>query len=464
MDPTSADPRPRRSRAAFLWAGLLAALVAVGLILYRNGTLERWLARDSDNPEELARLREAPPKTAPTAAATAGWPQWMGPLRDGRAPDGALRTDWERNPPRPLWSVPIGGGYSSFAVVGDRVYTQDRQGGNERVMCLDAATGKLVWEHSYAANYGKIGYGSGPRATPTVEGNRVYTVGASGLFLCLEASGSPGEGVKELWRHDLPAEFEASTPQWGFAGSPLIDGDQVVVQPGGEKGAVASFDKSTGALRWSVGSNPAGYSSPVATTVHGVRVIYALTGNEFRCVRSDGELMGSFRWNTSFQGNIATPLVLDDCVFLSSAYNMGCALLRVKPEGDRLKLEPVYTRRNKPLRTHHATAVVRDRFLYGFDGDSRASLICFNYIEGTAVEGWDATGVDKGSIILAGKHLVIFTQTGELVLAEASPDEFRPVAKFATGFGGSENWALPVLLDGRLYLRGRDRLTCLDVK
>src|SRR5262249_53216921 len=157
-----------------------------------------------------------------------------------------------------------------------------------------------------------------------------------------------------VWEHDLPGEFRAGIPTWGIACSPLLDGDQVVVIPGGSEGAVAAFDKASGELRWKVGTNPAGYSSPIAATIHGGRVIFAFTGDALLCVRADGRLMGSHKWPTSYNGNIATPIVVEDYVFIASAYGQGCALLRVLPNGDEVKLEQVYARRKPAIfKTHH---------------------------------------------------------------------------------------------------------------
>jgi hypothetical protein len=450
-------------RRLLLVAGLAALLVA-GFLVYRSDWVQNRLATDTENPAEMDRLRAEPPAVAPPAA-SADWPQWLGPTRDGRAPAGPFRTAWADNPPRTLWAADVGGGYSSAAVVGGRVYTQGRAG-DEFVVCLDAETGNKLWDYSYPA--GPAGadrtYATGPRATPTVAGGRVYTVGGAGKLLCLEPPAAAGGSARVAWEHDLPAEFRAEVPQWGYAGSPLVDGDLVIVQPGGRDGSVAAFDRATGELRWKAGSNPAGYSSPVATTVGGVRVILAFTGDALLCVRAaDGAVTGSFPWPTRFGGNIATPLVLGDRVFVTSAYGMGCALLRLAPDGDRVALEPVYTRRNKPLRSHHSTPVAVGRHLFGFDGDSRADLTCFDWVDGRPAAGWEA-GVGKGSVILAGDHLVILTEAGELILAGASADEYREVGRVATGFTGNQNWAAPVLAGGRLFVRGGNRLVCYDVR
>lgn len=450
--------RPHGLRVA-VWLVVVATVVGgSGFVLYRNGVLQRWLATDTANATEIARLRDAPP--APRTAATdAGWPQFLGPTRDGRAPAGPFRTDWDKKAPQQIWTAPVGGGFSSFAVVGGKLYTQDRQGDTERVLAFDASTGAALWQHAYPADYGGVGYGTGPRATPTVDGTRVYTVGATGQLLCLDVSATP----RVVWQKHLPTEFDARPPQWGYAGSPLIDGENVIVTAGGKKGAVVALDKLTGAVRWTAGTNPPGYSSPVAATIGGVKCYFALTGNALLCVRADGAVMGTYPWPTQYEGNIATPLVLDDYVFISAAYGMGCAMLRAKAAGDAVTLEPVYSRRNKPLRTHHSTAVAVGRHLYGFDTES-GRLTCIAIADGLPVEAWDAAGVKKGSLILVGGHLVVLTQGGDLMLVEATPDEFRPVASIPLGFAGEQNWALPVVVDGRLYVRGPERVVCFDVR
>jgi outer membrane protein assembly factor BamB len=458
--------RAGRTRTVLLTAGVLLTLGLGGYVLSRSSWVRAKFAHDADNPDEIAKLGDAKLSVEPLADPTVGWPQWRGPKRDGRAPAGPLRTDWDKIPPKPRWSVPCGGGYSSLAVVGGKVYAHDRTAGGERVMCLDATTGSKLWEYPYAADYSgfRMGYATGPRATPTVVGNRVYAVGAMGRFLCLE---SPPDGGQPhlLWEHDLLGEFGASMPSWGVSCSPLVESGVVIVQPGGKNGSVVAFDSSTGEVRWKAGANPGGYSSPVAATVGGVRLIYALTGDAFLCIRaSDGEVMGRYDWKTDNFGNIATPVVIDDYVFISSAYNKGCALLRVVPTGDRVTLEEVYARSNRVLRSHHSTPVYRDGFLYGFDGTRDTILKCVDFRKGTDAPGWADCDMRSGTLILADKYLVILTEKGNLALVEATPDEYRLVASVPSGLSGSEIWSAPVLVDGQLYLRGSDKILCLDVR
>jgi outer membrane protein assembly factor BamB len=334
------------------------------------------------------------------------------------------------------------------------------------VICIDATGEKpqLAWEHAYDADYSKIrgGYTAGPRATPTVNGDRVYAVGAVGKFVCLDAATG-----KPHWEHDFTSQFEAAVPQWGFAGSPLIEGDLVIVQPGGKKGAVAAFDKTTGERRWAIGENPAGYSSPVAATTAGKRMIYAFTGDALLAIGTNGTIYDSYSWKTEHGGNIATPLVIDDYIFISSAYQQGCALLRAEERGSGVRFVQVYARRGRAYQNHHCTSVFKDRKLYGFDGmASSARLKCVDFESGKINEDWEADGVATGSgtLILAGNHLVIQGERGDLYLVEATPEEFRLVAKVPKVLSGNSNWATPTLVDGRLYLRDETKVVCYDVR
>lgn len=450
-----------RSVAAL--TGIAVAVIGVALILWmRWPTVRNWFDRDSENADEMTRLAAAPAKSDPVAPAAAGWPQWRGPLRDGRAPSGPLRTDWEKNPQKQLWKVECGGGYSSLAIVGRRAFTQDRVGSNERVICLDVETGRRLWDHSYPADYSGVDYASGPRATPTLDGTSLFAVGATGKFVCLDVS-SDSAPPRLVWEHDLISEFQARIPKWGVASSPLVEGDLVIVQPGGKNGSVVAFDKLSGVVRWKAAANPSGYSSPVAATIGTVRVVFALTGNALLCIRAaDGAVLDQADWITQYDGNIATPVVHDDYVFISSGYSKGCSLFRAAAEGDRVTLNQVYMRKNRVMRNHHSTCVFKDGYLYGFD-DSR--LRCVDFKTGIEVEGWDDPGFNsKGSVILSGNHLIVLTESGQLGLVEATPEEPRLIAKVPSGLSGRENWSLPVLVDGRLFLRDNQSVLCLDVK
>jgi outer membrane protein assembly factor BamB len=453
-------------RSVFMLAGVLLVLGIGGFVAYKSSWVRSWFGRDAENLAELQQLASA--KLEPAKSETPDWPQWRGPNRDGIAPAGPFRTDWDKTPPKTLWTAPLGGGYSSFAVVGDRLYTQDRSAGGERVVCLDAATGKLVWQHSYAADYSslKAGYAVGPRATPTVIDGRVYTVGATGKFLCIEPPKEAGTAPRVMWEHDLLAEFDARMPIWGVACSPLVEGDTMIVQPGGRGASVVAFDRETGSVKWKSGNNPAGYSSPVAATLNSTRIIFAFAGDALLAIRaSNGELLDTYPWKTDHNGNIATPLAVGEYVFITSAYNKGCALLRVAASGDRVKFEEVYARNNRVLRSHHASPVLKDGFLFGFDGTRSTLPRCVDLRKGIEVPEWgEESEVKSATLILAGEHLITFSERGDVSLIAANPKEFTVVATLAGVVRGSDLWALPVLAGGRLFLRGGDSVVCLDVK
>ncbi len=418
------------------------------------------LVPDQEDAAAIAGLAAAPP----TSDAVVGedWPQWRGPNRDGRAPTGPLRTDWTGRPPQRLWSVPLGGGYSSCAVVGNRLYTQDYADGEEGVVCFDAASGQRLWRYSYPADYRGTdsSYAIGPRATPTLHQGRIYTVGAAGKVLCLqEVDGQP----QRLWERDLQ-EFGASIPRWGWACSPLIEGDMVIVQPGGRNAAVAALDRDRGTTLWTAGNDSAGYSSPVAATIAGRRWIFAFTGRSLLLLQPDGTIADRFSWPTQYEVNAATPLVVDQYVFISSDYGQGCALLRVEASGDGGRLVPVYVRRGRGLQNHHSSSVYRNGYLYGFDGNQPAFLRCVRFADGQPLPDWDAgREVDKGSLILAGEHLLIQTERGDLCLVAATPDSFQLLGKLQGVLSGNNNWATPTLVRGRLYLRDERQLSCWAV-
>jgi outer membrane protein assembly factor BamB len=453
-----------KARTVILTLGVTATLAIGGFAGWRSSLVKSWFARDSENPAEIEKLAGAVLTNDKPPDAATGSPQWRGASRKGIAPAGSFRTDWDRAPPKELWRVPIGGGYGSCSVVGGKLYVQDKQGDKERVVCLDAETGKLVWEYAY--DVGRIGtgkgYENGPRATPTVVGNMVYTVGGDGKFLALETDGST---VKLKWQHDLLAEFAAPMPDWGVACSPLVLGDLVIVQPGGKDAAVVAFDKTSGEVKWKAGSNPPSYSSPVAAPIGGQETVFAFMGDALLAIRpTDGKITGSHPWKTDFGGNIATPIVVDEYVFISSSYNKGCALLRAEKAGDEVKLVKVYERLRNGYQNHHATSVYKDKHLFGIAGSQGSGgLKCIEFGTGKEIEDWGDGKIGQASLILAGDHLILQTARGEVCLVETNPKEFNLTGKTKI-LSGNNNWATPTLVGGYLYLRDEQNVVCLDVR
>jgi outer membrane protein assembly factor BamB len=344
------------------------------------------------------------------------------------------------------------------AVAGGRVYVQDSKGGNERLVCFTAADGKQLWADEYPADYaGKLGgYAAGPRATPTIHDGRAYTVGALGKFRCVKLN---GDAPPELaWERDLLGEYggnlQAEEMRWGFAGSPVVDGDLVVVAAGGKWGSVAAFDRTSGEPRWAVGETLGAYSTPVVGTFGGVRQVVAMTGGSVVGIGlPDGKMLWEYPWKTQYNMNAASPLVVGEYVFVSSDYDHGCAVLRV--EGNAAK--PVYFKKGKNgLKTKHSTAVHRDGFVYGFDG---AVLKCMNLREGTFVPEWEAGG-GVGTVTLVGDKLLVQFQGGGLHLYDADPKELTP--RGSVEATGGNSWATPAVLNGRIYTRDAGSVVCVD--
>jgi outer membrane protein assembly factor BamB len=455
---------------------ILAGLVALSWQFFRL-RFPNAFDRESEDAAEVEKLKAADFTAArvggqPTPnTPVADWPQFLGPNRDGTAPADDFNPDWKAKPPKVLWTTPCSGGYSSCVVVGGRVYTQDLQDGNERILCLDAADGKPVWAYEYPADYSvfRMGYADGPRATPAVHDGRLYAVGALGKFLCLKLPTRPDEKPVLLWEHDLLTKYQAKLALWGYACSPLVEGDQVVVQPSGAGGAVAAFHLTTGEQKWAAGHSLLGYSSPTAATLGGVRQVVAVTGDSVVGVRvPDGKLLWEHPWKISPEVNAASPVIAGEYVYVSSDYGKGCTLLRVTAAGGgKAAAKAVYFRPgSRGMKNWHSTAVHRDGFVYGFDS---RTFRCLDLRAGTLVEDYEGRDeanrpIAKGTVVRVGNQLVIQSETGGLYLADADPAEFKLRGQMTGVLSGSQCWATPTVVSGRLYTRDGEKVVCLDVR
>lgn len=473
------SPRKPRAWSRTAWglfslvAGLGVAGAGVAVINERRELIPKivwpFVNVDVESSDKLKQLQDVRfDDTVSKEQSIDDWPQWLGPRRNGTSPCTGLRASWEQHPPEVVWKQPIGGGFSSLAIAGERLYTLDKQKKQERVVCLDSRSGKELWNYAYDVDYGSMGFSNGPRATPAVAGGHVYSVGTTGVFLCLDANPPDGHPVVR-WRHDLLKEFDAKLLDWGMSCSPLVDEGLVFVQPGGNAGTVAAFDADSGTLVWAALSGPPGYSSPVAATVAGTRQVICFTSKGVDGFRAgDGARLWHFDWPNAYDANIATPIVFGNYVFISSAYNAGCALLEIAADkAGKFRAEPVYVKRRKLMRNHHATCVLLGGFLYGFDTAADSAhgpnlLKCVDVRSGQ--EKWSTTKVNKGCLITADGRLFVLSQDGTLSLLAASPDGFQLLGQMPGILKGQDCWALPALAGGRLYLRDHHEIVCLNVK
>jgi outer membrane protein assembly factor BamB len=324
----------------------------------------------------------------------------------------------------------------------------------EAVVCLDAATGHPFWRFRYPSLYEER-FGSGPRSTPAVDGDRVYSLGPTGILHCLRAD--TGE---KLWRHDLIAEFHSRPFRYGMSSSPLVDGEFVYTMPGGPDGnSLAAFDKRSGQLKWKAADDPVGYSSPVAVTAAGVRQILFLTNIGLVSFTPAGKLLWRYPWEAPGGFNIATPLPLGNYVFISSAYDKGCALVEITRSSDgAVAAHRVYE--HNRMRNYFASSVLWEEHIYGFD---LTDLVCMNIRTGEVV--WREKGARsfrKGSLLIADGQFIILGEAGTLTLAEATPLGYRPSA--TVQICQHKCWTVPSLAGGKLYVRDESQIVCLNLR
>ena len=377
------------------------------------------------------------------------WPQWRGPNRDGISQESGWLAAWTPQGPSRLWEGSVGVGYSSFAVSQGRLYTMGNVADKDSVFCFDALTGKPLWKHEYpCAAKDPQGY-HGTRCTPTVDGARVYSLSRHGHFFCLDSA--TGQ-VK--WSKDFERDFGAQPPMWGFAGSPLIEGDWVLTEAGGNKSpSVVAFNKVTGEEVWRAGSDAAGYASLIPLNLGGERCFLQFSTDHLICRKmKDGTELWRLPWKTEYGVNAATPIIHGDEIFISSGYNYGCALLKATPSS----VQQVW--RNKNMRNHVNSCVLLDGFLYGYD---ESELKCLAWKTGE-VE-WSTKAYGKGAVQSAGGKLILYGQNGKLGLATPNPRAFKEICSFQA-LTGQDTWANPVLANGILYVRSLDKMAALDVR
>lgn len=389
-------------------------------------------------------------------AAARDWPQFLGPARDGRYTGPLLAASWPADGPRRLWSRPVGAGFAGPAVAGDRVILFHREGGREVVEALDAATGETVWRYDYPTTYrDDFGFDEGPRSVPVVHDGRVYTFGAQGRLHAVDLE--TGAGV---WRVDTHADYGVRKGFFGAAGSPLVEDGRVIANVGGRRGGIVAFDAADGEELWTATDHEASYSSPVGGIFGGRRLALVFTRTGLVGLDpATGAVRFERRWRSRLGAsvNAATPLVIGDRVFISASYGTGAALLRV--EGRTLTEE--WTG-DDSLTSHYATAVERDGVLYGFHGRQEYSPGLRAVDARSGAVRWSEDRFGAGTVTLAGDRLVILRESGELLLAEATPDAFRPLARAPILPGVVR--AYPALADGRLYARNTDTLVAVDLR
>lgn len=389
-------------------------------------------------------------------AASDGWPQFRGQLRDGISRETGLLVTWPEDGPQELWRVPLGEGYSAISVAGDRLYTMysvtegeaDDAKEIEVAAAFDAATGKELWRTPIGEKV-ETEFGNGPRATPTVDGDTLYVMGGQGNFAALRAK----DGEK-LWEMDLQEKFGSRQPYWGYSTSALVEGQTLIVEAGGQEGkCYAALDKKSGEVKWTHGDAPAGYNSPLPVEIHGRKHLVFLTGRTVRGMTIEGEELWSHELET-MEAHSMPVFVPPDKLFVSGT-GAGSTLLKIAESDGKLMPEVVWEQ--STMRNHFSSSIHYNGLIYGFDN---ATFKVLSAETGELV--WAKRRLGKGSLIIADDHLIVLSDKGELFLVEAGSEGW--VEKGSVQALEGKTWTAPVLADGRLYLRNHDEMVSYDLR
>ncbi len=395
----------------------------------------------------------APPKsTAHKRAPYFNYPQFLGPQRNGNVAGIKLARDWKAQPPRLLWRKPVGTGWSAFAVFNDRAITQEQHGEHERVRCYELATGKLRWLHRDSTRYESPIAGNGPRATPTIAHERVYTVGATGKLNCLALSSG-----ERLWSQDILRDNEAAMNEWGVSCSPLVLDSLVIVSAGGTQGkSLVAYHAMTGARIWSAGDDRASYSSPLLATLAGTPQI--LIFNRAKIVAhapASGEMLWEQSWPNETQC-VAQPVALpEDRVFATTGYGVGCKLFQISRDEQRLWRSTLVWETTH-LKAKFANVVVREGFVYGLDD---GILVCLDL--GNGLRKWKRGRYGHGQLVLIDDLLLIQAESGEVFLVEANPNAHVELGGIAALEG--KTWNNPALAAPFLLVRNDREAACYEL-
>jgi outer membrane protein assembly factor BamB len=378
------------------------------------------------------------------------FPQFRGAARDGRVTGVKLAPDWNAQAPRELWRRPVGEGWSGFAVVGKLAITQEQREGQEVVAAYDLATGEPLWSHAAPGHFENALGGNGPRATPTVEAGQVFTYGPTGLLRALELSTG-----KLLWSRQAAEEHGAKVPEWGFAGSPLLVGELVVVPVGGGGRSLVAYRRSDGEKIWAAGDDGAGYSSPRLAELAGRRQILIFGKSAIAAHDPhDGRVLWSHPWSAA-QPNVALPLPLGaNRLLVSSGYGIGSELLEIEPAGEGLAVRSIW--KNNQMKAKFTNLVEHGGKVYGLDDGIFAALD-----PETGERLWKAGRYGHGQILLVGDLLLLLTESGEMVLIEPDPAGLKELGRFPALSGKS--WNTFALSGAKLLVRNHQEAACFEL-
>lgn len=397
--------------------------------------------------------KNAGPTAAPAPAPQPPWADFRGVNRDGVYREGPVLTEWPAEGLKPLWKQPIGGGYASFTIAQGRAFTIEQRRDKEVVAAYDVPTGRELWTYGWPARFSEMMGGDGPRATPVWHDGLLYALGATGEFQVLEAATG-----KLAWSMNILSDNAAQNIMWGMANSPLIVDEKVIVTPGGRSNgkSVVAYHKKTGDRIWGALDDQAAYTSPMLVTLAGVRQILVVTAKRIVGLKpEDGALLWEYPWVTMYDINSAQPIVAGaNQVLVSAGYDHGSVLLEIAPKDGALAARPVWE--NKNLKNRFNSSVLYAGHIYGYD---EGIFACIDARTGQRM--WKGGRYGYGQAILAGDHIVVLTESGELVLIKAAPDALHEITRSPAIEG--KTWNHPAIAGGILLVRNAREMAAFRI-
>jgi len=450
----------------FAFVALLVCAVCTGVGCNRSGNdahyaeLEKQRAAQAAQPAASVAPSPSPspsasaspsPGQTPSEAPKNYWTNFRGPRRDGKYEEASISTSWPAGGLRQIWRQPVGVGHASFVVADGKAYTIEQRRNQEVVAAYDVNTGRELWTQKWNAEF-TDSTGDGPRATPTWDNGRLYALGATGELRCLDANSGA-----VIWGKNILSDNQAKNLPWAMAAAPLIVDDKVIVLPGGTSGkSVVAYNKNNGAPVWRVLDDTQAYVSPMLVELAGRRQIVVVSASRVvGLTPENGTLLWEYAWDTDNGINVSQPIMVDrNRFFISSGYGKGAALVEVKGSGNKFTASTVWENNN--MKNKFNSSVLYNGYVYGLD---EGILVCLDV--NTGERKWKDGRYGYGQVILAGDHLIVTSDQGDVALVKATPSQYTEVARFPAVKG--QTWNYPAIAAGKLLVRNSNEMAAFDI-